>query len=153
MTSQTSQTEQGRKTLLSVLAKSKLNDIKTCWQDTLENQSYQTIRPPQTGMVMAVARAGSSGEPFNLGEVSVTRCAIRLDSGETGVGYVTGNSKDHALHIAVIDALSQTEDQQQPLQRDVIKPLQKKLQLLKKQQQEKADATKVDFFTMVRGED
>ena len=153
MTSQTSQAEQGRKTLLSVLAKSKLNDIKTYWQDTLENQSYQTIRPPQTGMVMAVARAGSSGEPFNLGEVSVTRCAIRLDSGETGVGYVTGSNKDHALHIAVIDALAQVKDQQQPLQCEVIKPLQEKLQRLKMQQQEKADATKVDFFTMVRGED
>jgi alpha-D-ribose 1-methylphosphonate 5-triphosphate synthase subunit PhnG len=153
MDTQTTLIEIDRQTILSVLARSKLNDIKHHWQDKLENHSYETIRPPQTGMVMSVARAGSSGEPFNLGEVSVTRCAIRLDSGETGVGYVTGSSKDHALHIAVIDALAQTEDQQQSLQREVIKPLQKNLQLLKKQREEKADATKVDFFTMVRGED
>jgi alpha-D-ribose 1-methylphosphonate 5-triphosphate synthase subunit PhnG len=153
MHTQTSLTELDRQTLLSVLARSKLMDIKKHWQDKPENYSYETIRPPQTGMVMSVARAGSSGEPFNLGEVSVTRCAIRLDSGETGVGYVTGSNKDHALHIAVIDALAQTEDQQQSLEYEVIRPLQKSLQLLHKQRKEKADATKVDFFTMVRGED
>lgn len=150
--SELSESNQARQQLLSVLAKSKLKDIKSFWKGSLEDQEFVTIRPPQTGMVMSVARAGASGEPFNLGEVSVTRCAVRLPSGETGIGYVTGSSKDHALHIAVIDALAQNSTHQKALHEQLITPLQEKLQQASTQQQEKAEETKVDFFTMVRGE-
>jgi len=35
------------------------------------------LRRPETGLMMIQARVGGSGERFNLGEVTVTRCALR----------------------------------------------------------------------------
>lgn len=153
MKSEQSKSVKQRQILLSTLAKSSLNDIKHYWQGRLENEEYEVIRQPQTGMVMAVARAGSNGEPFNFGEVTVTRCAIRIKSGETGVAYVRGGNNNHALHIAVLDALAQTTEQHEIIHNEVVKPLQEILLLVKKQKREKAEKTKVEFFTMVRGED
>lgn len=142
-----------RQQLISVLAKSSLQDIRQCWNQSLDDIDYSTLRPPQTGMVMAVARTEVKGEPFNLGEVSVTRCAIRLNSGETGIGYVMGSSKEHALHVAVLDAIAQQTEQYAAIHNSVIQPLQTKLLQRYQQQQQTTDTTRVDFFTMVRGED
>ncbi len=144
---------QQRQQLISVLAKSSLQDIKQCWGHSLDDYEYNTLRQPQTGMVMAVARTEAKGEPFNLGEVSVTRCALRLSSGETGIGYVMGSNKEHALHVAILDAVAQQQNQYAEIHTQVIQPLQQKLLQTHKAQQQKTDTSRVDFFTMVRGED
>lgn len=144
--------QQERQKLLSTLARSELKDIQQHWQDSIENYQFEKIRPVETGMVMAVARAGAGGEPFNLGEVTVSRCALRLPSGETGVGYVCGRNTRHAEHIALLDALAQTRQQRDLIFSRVIQPLQRILQQKKMQQQAQTDKTKVEFFTMVRGE-
>jgi alpha-D-ribose 1-methylphosphonate 5-triphosphate synthase subunit PhnG len=104
-------------------------------------------------MVMAVARTEAKGEPFNLGEVSVTRCALRLSNGETGIGYVMGSNKEHALYVAMLDAIAQQPDQYEAINSGLIQPLQQKLLQTHQKQQQKTDKTRVDFFTMVRGED
>ncbi|MFT6303918.1 MAG: alpha-D-ribose 1-methylphosphonate 5-triphosphate synthase subunit PhnG [Pseudomonadales bacterium] len=145
-------TEQ-RQNLLSILAKSSLKDIQSCWHHSLDDYQFKTIRPPQTGMVMAVARTETTGEPFNLGEVSVTRCALRLESGETGVGYSMGSDKDQVLHIALIDALAQVGQDFETLSTDVINPLKQKIADRQKRQKAQTDTTKVDFLTIIRGED
>jgi alpha-D-ribose 1-methylphosphonate 5-triphosphate synthase subunit PhnG len=142
-----------RQQLISVLAKSSLSDIKKYWKQSLEDFDYSTLRQPQTGMVMAVARTEAKGEPFNLGEVSVTRCALRLSSGETGIGYVMGSNKEHALHVAMLDAIAQQQNQYAEIHAQVIQPLQQKFLQTHQKQQQKTDSTRVDFFTMVRGED
>lgn len=142
-----------RQQLISVLAKSSLQDIQQCWKHSLDEYQYSTLRQPQTGMVMAVARTEGKGEPFNLGEVSVTRCALRLNSGETGIGYVMGSNKQHALHIALLDAIAQKQNQYDEIHAQVIQPLQQKLLQAHQAQQQKTDTTRVDFFTLVRGED
>lgn len=142
-----------RQQLLSVLAKSSLKDIQQHWEHSLHDFEYSPLRAPQTGMVMAVARAEGSGEPFNLGEVSVTRCAIKLTTGQTGIGYVMGSSKEHSLHVALLDALAQVDDQYEDIKLKLIQPLQQKIEQRNQQQQQKTAATKVDFLTMVRGED
>ena len=36
------------------------------------------LRRPETGLMMVEARTGGTGQRFNLGEVTVTRCALRL---------------------------------------------------------------------------
>ncbi len=142
-----------RQTLLSTLAKSELEDIQHFWDSSLNDIDYEFIRSPEIGMVMAVARTGVTGEPFNLGEVSVTRCAVKLASGENGFGYVIGRNNKHSIHIAVIDALAQDDALQADIVSGLIKPLQRVLAEKDKIKQDNASKTKVDFFTMVRGED
>lgn len=113
---------------------------------------YDWLRPPEMGGVMVRGRTGGTGAPFNLGEMTVTRCALRITSGEVGHGYVQGRDKGHAEHAALIDAMMQT-DRAQEVQEAVLTPLALHAEAAKKDRATKAGATKVDFFTMVRGED
>ena len=69
--------------------------------------SHQMLRPAQTGMAMVRARSGGTGARFNLGEMTVTRCAVSLDNGVVGIAYVQGRSLRHAEQAAVADALLQ----------------------------------------------
>ena len=72
--------------------------------------SHQMLRPAQTGMAMVRARSGGTGGRFNLGEMTVTRCAVSLDNGVVGIAYVQGRSLRHAEQAAVADALLQLPD-------------------------------------------
>jgi len=141
-----------RQLLISTLAKSKLEDIQRVWNKSIVAVDYEFIRQPEVGMVMAVGRTGMTGEPFNLGEVTVTRCAVKLANGETGFGYVNGRNKEHSTHIAVIDALAQNSSESEEIYTQVIYPLEKIYQKNAQEQDEHANKTKVDFFTLVRGE-
>ena len=58
---------------------------------------------------MLRGRISGDGAAFNVGEVTVTRAAVRLASSETGLGYVLGRDHDKARLIALCDALIQTE--------------------------------------------
>ena len=99
---------------------------------------------------MVRGRAGSDGGAFNLGEMTVTRCVVRLGTGETGVGYVAGRNKQHAHAAAVIDAMLQSSDLFDQVRSAVIAPLEAERVEHKHTAALKAAATKVDFFTMVR---
>ena len=141
-----------RKTWLSLMAKASSEDIKRCWQDAKLDCAAKTIRTPEIGLVMVQGRAGGNGAAFHLGEMSVTRCSIKTDTGITGHGYHQGRSKETAELVAKIDAIAQS-DQFQTVKEKIFIPLSNieagKIQNLAA----KAAATKVDFFTMVRGED
>ncbi|MDO8884638.1 phosphonate C-P lyase system protein PhnG [Pseudotabrizicola sp.] len=110
------------------------------------------LRPPEVGAVMVQGRIGATGAPFNLGEMTVTRCSVRLSDGTVGHGYAQGRDKPHALRAAVLDALMQT-DQAAQVRTRILDVLTAKAELARALRAEKAAATKVDFFTMVRGED
>ena len=112
----------------------------------------ETLRPAEVGAVMVRGRIGATGAPFNLGEMTVTRCSVRLAEGAVGHGYVQGRDKAHALRAAAIDALMQTERAAQ-IRAAVLVPLTAEADAARVRRAEKAAATKVDFFTMVRGED
>ena len=114
--------------------------------------TFEWLRPPEVGGVMVRGRAGGTGVPFNLGEMTVTRCALRLGGGEVGHAYVQGRSRDHAERAAMVDALMQT-DRAEMLRTEVLRPLQAEEALRREGRAAKAAATRVDFFTMVRGED
>ena len=101
---------------------------------------------------MVQGRVGGTGEPFNLGEMTVTRCSVRLADGAVGHAWVQGRDKDHARRAAVADALLQTDAADEITAR-VIAPLAAEAQSLRDGRAAKAAATRVDFFTMVRGED
>lgn len=111
---------------------------------------HALLRGPETGAVMVRGRQGGTGAPFNLGEMSVTRCSVQLASGAVGHAHVQGRDKAHARRAAVIDALLQGDDS---LQTTVLKPLAEAEAARRHARAAKAGATKVEFFTMVRGED
>lgn len=119
---------------------------------------YRLLRKPESGMAMVRARAGGTGAQFNLGEMSVTRCAVVLDEapGEAataGVSYVQGRGQRHAEQAAVLDALLQRPAWHQRVQDIVVAPLAQALTERAALQAATAAQTRVEFFTMARGED
>ncbi|MFJ1302515.1 phosphonate C-P lyase system protein PhnG [Pseudomonadota bacterium AL_CKDN230030165-1A_HGKHYDSX7] len=114
---------------------------------------YRMLREPQTGMAMVRGRSGGTGEPFNLGEVTVTRCAITLDPGVMGVAYVQGRGRRHARQAAVADALMQLADWRPRIERDLLAPLAHEQAERAGRRAGAAAQSRVEFFTMVRGED
>jgi len=119
---------------------------------------YRLLRKPESGMAMVRARAGGTGAQFNLGEMSVTRCAVVLDESQgqpatAGVAYVQGRGTRHAEQAAVLDALLQLPAWHQRVMDIVITPLEQALTERAARQAATAAQTRVEFFTMVRGED
>ncbi|WP_019450762.1 phosphonate C-P lyase system protein PhnG [Cupriavidus sp. BIS7] len=119
---------------------------------------YRLLRKPESGMAMVRARAGGTGAQFNLGEMSVTRCAVVLDETQdqpatAGVAYVQGRGTRHAEQAAVLDALLQLPARHQRVMDIVITPLERALAERAARQAATAAQTRVEFFTMVRGED
>jgi alpha-D-ribose 1-methylphosphonate 5-triphosphate synthase subunit PhnG len=104
---------------------------------------------------MVQGRTGGVGALFNLGEMTTTRASVELmgnASGAVGHAYVQGRSKDHALRAALLDALMQT-DQAAQIEAQVLAPLRAEEQARRAARAAHAAATKVEFFTLVRGED
>ena len=101
---------------------------------------------------MVQGRMGGTGGPFNLGEMTVTRCSVRLGCGTVGHAWVQGRDKSHARRAAVVDALMQTGEVPD-LQSAVLGVLAAEAAAATTARAGKAAATKVEFFTMVRGED
>jgi alpha-D-ribose 1-methylphosphonate 5-triphosphate synthase subunit PhnG len=114
--------------------------------------AFDWVRPPEVGSVMVHGRTGGTGAAFNLGEMTVTRCVLRLASGETGHAYVQGRSKAKARQAALVDALMQGP-QAGVVRRAILEPLADAMAETKRTRAAKAAATKVEFFTMVRGDD
>ena len=141
-----------RKTVLGLLARAPGGRVAALLDETGLAEEATWLRAPETGSVMVRGRTGGTGAPFNLGEITVTRCTLRLASGEIGHGNVQGRSKQDAEAVAMVDALMQT-GKADLLRRDVISPLQLEESDRKAARAAKAAATKVEFFTMVRGED
>lgn len=144
--------ENPRKAWLSTLAKAPEGRAAALLDTLGARPGFDWLRAPEIGSVMVRGRAGGTGAPFNLGEMTVTRCALRINSGEVGHGYVQGRRKADAEAAAVVDALMQTS-QADTLRAAVLDPLETEMQTAQAQRAEKAAATKVDFFTMMRGED
>lgn len=110
------------------------------------------IRAPEIGTVMLRGRISAKGAAFNLGEMTVTRCALRLGLGTVGHSYVQGRDRTHALNAALVDALMQT-DAASEMRRICLDPLAAEEAAHRADRAGKVAASKVEFFTMVRGED
>lgn len=137
---------------MSLLAKAPPARLAGLWQELGESPGFDWLRTPEVGAVMMRGRMGGTGAPFNLGEMTVTRCALRLANGTVGHGYVQGRDKDKARLAALVDALMQTEAAAR-IRGAILTPLAQEAQTRRTTRAEKAAATRVDFFTMVRGED
>lgn len=111
---------------------------------------HDILKAPETGTVMVEGRAGGAGRRFNLGEASVTRCIIRLDDGAMGFSYALGRDGRKARLAAILDARLQAEAPDAALRR-AVDALAERQSAARDLASRKAAATKVDFFTLVRG--
>lgn len=141
-----------RKAWMSLMASAPEGAMMALWDAMDDRPDFNWLRAPEVGGVMVRGRMGGTGAPFNVGEMTVTRCSLVLGDGTVGHGYVQGRSKPKAQAAALIDALMQT-DAADHVQRAVLTPLAKQVTQAKTARAGKAAATKVEFFTMVRGED
>ncbi|MBJ3782884.1 phosphonate C-P lyase system protein PhnG [Enterobacter asburiae] len=113
---------------------------------------YDTLRAPEIGLVQIQARMGGTGERFFAGDATLTRAAIRLNSGTLGYSYVLGRDKAHAERCAVIDALLQEPPYFQTLMETLIAPLEADRASRIAARQAEVNTSRVDFFTLVRGD-
>jgi len=141
-----------RKGWMSLLAKAPTGQLKELWDGVGQVPDHTVLRAPEVGGVMVRGRTGGTGAPFNLGEMTVTRCSLKLANGTVGHAYVQGRDKEKARIAALIDALMQT-DAAMTIRAAILAPLETAMTQTKRSRAAKAAATKVDFFTMVRGED
>ena len=120
--------------------------------DALKAPEVDWLRPPETGLVMVQGRIGGGGAPVNLGEMPVTRCAVALADGTVGHAYVAGRDHRKARAAALVDALMQRPETSSRLERDLLTPLAETLAEAETLEGRKTAATRVDFFTLVRGD-
>ncbi len=139
-----------RQRWLSVLAKAPAARLEALWSELGGVPDYRLLRRPEIGLVMVKGRISGSGAPFCAGEMTVTRAAVRLGSGEIGFGYVGGRRPRQAEIMAVVDALGQRSDWQADLEEMLIAPLAREAEGRHRTIRARAAATKVDFFTVAR---
>ncbi len=138
-----------RKAWMALLAKAPPDRLAALLADL---PPHDTLRPPETGAVMVQGRTGATGAPFNLGEMTVTRCSVRLACGTVGHAWVQGRDKAHARRAAVADAQMQTPGAP-AVQTGVLDVLAAEAAARTTARATRAAATRVEFFTLVRGED
>lgn len=141
-----------RKLWMSVMAKAPKGRVSELLDATMKRPEFTWLRAPEIGSTMVRGRAGGTGAPFNLGEVTVTRCALRLHSGEVGHAYIQGRRKADAEAVALVDALMQS-DIADLVDTTILQNLENDHAAARQARAAKAAATKVEFFTMTRGED
>jgi alpha-D-ribose 1-methylphosphonate 5-triphosphate synthase subunit PhnG len=140
-----------RKAAMAVLAHCEGAEIAACLEG-VALPAYERLREAESGLVMVRGRVGGDGAPFNLGEATVSRAAVRLASGELGFGYALGRDADKALMVALCDALVQAHEFADVVETVVIAPLRAAHLAAQREKAARIAATKVDFYTMVRGE-
>lgn len=142
-----------RKRVVDLLARAELDDLTRVWDDLAPQPEMQMLRGPEIGLVMVRGRIGGGGAPFNLGEATVSRATVRLDNGLVGHGHVLGANLKRAKLAAVFDALWQDPAHRPLIEAQLLQPVAARIAEEKRKKSEEVAVTRVDFFTMVRGED
>jgi alpha-D-ribose 1-methylphosphonate 5-triphosphate synthase subunit PhnG len=141
-----------RATWLGLIATAPHDRLLALWAGIGPAPDHHILRGPEIGTVMLRGRTGGTGAPFNLGEITVTRASVQLAAGPVGHGHVQGRSHPAALVAALIDALMQTA--QAPLLTEkILTALLTDRDTARTARAARAAATKVDFFTLMRGDD
>jgi alpha-D-ribose 1-methylphosphonate 5-triphosphate synthase subunit PhnG len=143
----------GRRTLMATLAQASTQEIADGLKAANVTPDYVALRPIETGLVMVRGRIGGDGQPFNVGEATVTRAVVRMASGEIGFAYQRGRDREKARLAAICDAVWQNKDKREAIERHVLTPIRARQDTERRRKQERTAPTRVDFFTLVRGED
>jgi alpha-D-ribose 1-methylphosphonate 5-triphosphate synthase subunit PhnG len=140
-----------RQAAMAVLAHSEPAEISGRLS-AIELPDHQNLREPENGLVVVRGRIGGDGAAFNLGEATVSRAAVRLSTGEIGFGYTLGRDGEKARMIALCDAMVQSDRFADLIETKVIAPLRTAMAAKRSRMAAEAAATRVDFYTLVRGE-
>jgi len=140
-----------RRAAMTVLAHSDAAEIAG-YLNALVLPAHEDLREPENGLVMVRGRIGGDGAPFNLGEATISRAAVRLSTGEVGFGYVLGRDRQKARMIALCDALVQSNEFADAVEAKVLAPLRTAMISERHRKAAETAATRVDFYTLVRGE-
>jgi alpha-D-ribose 1-methylphosphonate 5-triphosphate synthase subunit PhnG len=140
-----------RKAAMAVLAHSDAAAIAS-HLGTIAVPAHEDLREPENGILMVRGRIGGDGAPFNLGEATVSRAAVRLASGVVGFGYTLGRDRQKARMIALCDALLQSDEFADVVEANVLAPLRSAMASERDRKAAETAATRVDFYTLVRGE-
>lgn len=141
-----------RQAWMALLARARVDELERTLGGLPGIPSYTRLRGPETGLVMLRGRMGGTGQPFNAGEATVARCTVQMPGGKIGHAYVLGTDIRHAELAAVCDALMQDPDRAGVLREQLLRPIEARLTTRKQQRTCEREATRVEFFTMVRGE-
>lgn len=136
---------------LRVLARAAPDELAACAAAVLADYRFERLRAPESTLVMVRARIGNSGDRFNLGEATVTRCVVRLRVDGTtvaGVGHVMGLSAAHAEQVAQLDALLQLDTLHALLWRSVVEPLRALDEQRSRDERARTEASRVRFFAL-----
>lgn len=142
-----------RKRAMAIFARATRDELLTVLDPIEAAHQAIDLRRPEAGLVMLRGRVGGDGNAFNLGEASVARASVRLSSGEVGHAYVLGRDTGHARLAAIADALWQRGEFSERIEREIVTPVAARLDRQAAQKASETAATRVDFFTLVRGED
>ncbi|TCQ78361.1 alpha-D-ribose 1-methylphosphonate 5-triphosphate synthase subunit PhnG [Ochrobactrum sp. BH3] len=145
-------TQIARQASLAVLVHASGEELKLFWQNWPNKPEFEVLRGPETGLVMLRGRIGGGGAPFNVGEATVTRATVRLSDGSVGHSYALGRDQEKAKLAALFDALWLDEDRRDAVESQVLNVLRSRIDDADTKLRAEAAATKVDFFTMVRGD-
>ncbi|MBX9457263.1 MAG: phosphonate C-P lyase system protein PhnG [Rhizobium sp.] len=141
-----------RRRVMEACAKAERSLLEGHWAGLAAKPAYQAVRGPETGLVMIRGRIGGGGAPFNLGEATVSRATIRLETGEIGFGQTLGLDPRKAELAAIVDALAQRPDHAAEIA-DLVARIEDDVARADAEEAAQTAATRVDFFAMVRGED
>ncbi len=145
--------QEARKRAAGLLARATVEELLNCWSALDTKPRVEKVRGPETGLVMVRGKIGGGGSPFNLGEAAVTRATVKLASGTIGHAHALGTSRKQAWYAAIADALWQEETTRPLVEREVLSVVASRLEKRKTNAIQQTAATRVDFFTMVRGDD
>lgn len=142
----------GRARRMSLLARATTDELQDALAGVAEAETAMPVRGPETGLIMLRGRIGGGGNAFNLGEATVTRATVRLSCGTIGHGQHLGTDREAARLAAIADALAETGRQVGRID-DLLQVIASRIDAQARRQAEETAATRVDFFTLVRGED
>lgn len=153
MTGNSTNSDDGpRQRWLGVLARAQREELESALLKLGTLPELEHVRAAEPGMFMLRGRIGGTGDAFNLGEATVTRCALRVGSSALGVGYALGRDRRKAELVALFDAMLQGDAHQAKIQREVVEPLAASQAASREAASRRAASSRVDFFTLVRGE-
>lgn len=144
---------EGRQRVAALLARASMEELMSMWGGLEQTPEAEKMRGPETGLVMVRGRIGGGGDAFNLGEATMTRATVRLASGTVGHAHALGTNKKKAWVSAIFDALWQEPATQDMIEANLLSPVERRLQATANQKKQETAATRVNFFTMVRGDD
>ncbi len=141
-----------RAATMALLARATREELSAPLRAHWPNIAFATIRAPEIGLVMLRGRMGGDGAPFNLGEATMTRAVVDLETGERGYGQLLGRDLQRAEQAAILEALAQREADRETIEREVLSPIRQRLAEEAQRKRAETAATRVDFFTLVRAE-